>query len=52
MSFYALLPNHERAKQHTNGVIKKTIVKLPHHRGVVLGYPMENKMPLAHHAIK
>jgi hypothetical protein len=48
---YAMLPHHEGAKQDTIGVIKRTNVKLPHHRGLMLSYPMENKMPFAHHAI-
>jgi hypothetical protein len=52
MFLYALSLDYERVKQHTIKVTKKTNVKLPHHRGVGLGYPMENEIPLAHHAIK
>jgi hypothetical protein len=33
-------------------VAKKANVKLQHRKGLVRAYPMENKMPLVHHAIK
>jgi hypothetical protein len=49
---YALLPCHEEVKRNTIGIIKGTNAKLPHHRGHVPTYPMENKMPLIHHTIK
>jgi hypothetical protein len=50
--FLCPLPHHEGAKQNTIGVTRRVNAKLLHHRGFMLGYPMENKMPLAHHAIK
>jgi hypothetical protein len=40
------------AKQNTIGVIKKTNVKLWHHKGFVLLYLVEDEMPLIHHIIK
>jgi hypothetical protein len=49
---YAMLPHHEGAKQDTIGVTRRTNVKLSHHRGLMLNYPMENEMSLTHHAIK
>jgi hypothetical protein len=33
-------------------VTRTTNVKLQHRKGLVRAYPMENKMPLIHHAIK
>jgi len=33
-------------------VTRRANAKLAHHRGLVLRYPMENEMSLAHHAIK
>jgi hypothetical protein len=42
---YAHLPHFEKAKQVTVGVIKGANVKLSHHRGCMLTYPMENEMP-------
>jgi hypothetical protein len=41
---YALSSQHNEAKWNTNGIAKGTSVKL--------AYPMKNKMPLVHHAIK
>ncbi len=49
---YALLPCHEGEKQNTIEVIRKTNAKLPHHKGLMLAYPMENEMPLIYHVIK
>jgi hypothetical protein len=49
---HALLPHHKGAKQNIIGVIKRVNAKLPHHRGLMSGYPMENEMSLAHHVIK
>jgi hypothetical protein len=49
---YAILPHHERVKQNTIGVTRRINVKLPHHKGFMLGYPMENVMSFARHAIK
>jgi hypothetical protein len=49
---YAMLPHHERAKQDTIKVTRRTNVKLSHHKGLMLSYLMENEMPLTHHAIK
>jgi hypothetical protein len=31
---------------------KGASVKLPHHKGLVLAYPMENEMPFVHHTIE
>jgi hypothetical protein len=36
-------------EEDTIGVTKITNAKQPHYRGLVLIYPMENKMPLVHH---
>jgi len=47
---YAHLPCFEKAKQDTIGVIRGTNAKLPHHRGLMLIYPVENEMPFLHHA--
>ncbi len=49
---YALLAHHEDGKRNTIGVIKKTSVKLPHHRGLALTYLMENGMSFVHHVIE
>jgi hypothetical protein len=49
---YALLPCHEGAKWDTIGVIKGINVRLPHHKGITVAYPMENKMPLVLHVIE
>ncbi len=49
---YVVLPHHEGAKRDTIRVIKGTSAKLPHHRGHVPTYPMENEMSLIHHAKK
>jgi hypothetical protein len=48
----ALLPYQEGAKQDTIGVTQKTSAKLPHHRGPMPTYPMENKMPFGHHIVE
>jgi hypothetical protein len=47
--FYTILPHHKGVKQNTIGVIIITNVKLPHHKGFMPVYPMENKMSFAHH---
>jgi hypothetical protein len=52
MFLYAMLPHHEKANRNTIWVTRRTNAKLPHHRGIVLGHPMENEMPFTHHAIK
>jgi hypothetical protein len=49
---YVVLPYHEGAKQDTIGVIRRANAKLPHHRGHVPTYPMENEMSLIHNARK
>jgi hypothetical protein len=49
---YASLPCHKGAKQDTIGVIKGTNAKLPHHRGLLLVYQMENETPLVRHAVE
>jgi hypothetical protein len=49
---FALLPYYERVKWHTIGVTRGASAKLPHHKGHVPTYPMENKMPFVHHIIK
>jgi len=38
--------------KETIGVTRRANAKLAHHKVLVLGYPMENEMSLAHHAIK
>jgi hypothetical protein len=43
---YALLPLHKEVEENTIGVTKIANAKQPHHRGLGLIYPMENKMPL------
>jgi hypothetical protein len=47
---YAMLPFHKGVEQNTIGITKGTNVKQPHHRGLVLAYLVENKMPLVHHS--
>jgi hypothetical protein len=49
---YAQLPFPEKTKQNTIEVTKETNVKLPHHKGHVLIYSLENKMPFIHYIIK
>jgi hypothetical protein len=49
---YAPLACHEGGKRNTIGVIKKTSVKLPHHKGLVLTYLMENEMSFVHHVME
>jgi len=49
---YALLSHHEGVKRTTIGVIRGVSAKLPHHRGIVLAYPMENKVPFVCHKVK
>jgi hypothetical protein len=49
---YALSPYHERAKRDTIGVVKRINVKLSHCIGLMLIYPMENKMPFVHHVVE
>ncbi len=39
------------AKQDTTEVARGTNAKLPHHKGHVPTYQVENKMPLVHHVI-
>jgi hypothetical protein len=46
---YALLPLHEEVEQDTIGVTRGVNAKQPHHKGLVLVYPVENKTPLVHH---
>jgi hypothetical protein len=36
----------------TIGVAGGANAKLPHYTGLLLAYPMENKIPLVHHTIK
>jgi hypothetical protein len=40
---YAPLPYNEGAKRNTIRVIKGANVRLSHHKGLVLIYPMENE---------
>jgi hypothetical protein len=40
---YALLPLHKEVEEDTIGVTKITNAKQPHHRGLVLIYPVEKK---------
>jgi hypothetical protein len=49
---YAQWPPFEGAKQNTIGVIRRANAKLIHHKGHVLIYQMENKMPFIHHVVK
>jgi hypothetical protein len=49
---YAQLPFFRKAKQNTIEVTKEINAKLPHHRGHVLTYPLENKMPFINYIIK
>jgi hypothetical protein len=49
---YALLLRHKEAKCDTIGGIRGTSAKLPHHKGLVLTYPMENETPFIHHVVK
>jgi hypothetical protein len=49
---YDMLPHHKKAKQNTIGITKGTSVKLPHHMGHLLAYPMKNETPLIHHTIE
>jgi hypothetical protein len=49
---YALLPCHKGAKWNTIVVTKGASAKLPHHKGLVPTYPIENKTPFIHHAIE
>jgi hypothetical protein len=49
---YALSPRNKGGKWNTIGVARKASAKLPHCMGLMLTYPMENKMPLIHHAIE
>jgi hypothetical protein len=39
-------------EQDTIGVTKGANAKQPHHKGLVLTYLVENKMPLVHHVKK
>jgi hypothetical protein len=48
--YYAHLPCFEKAKQDTIGVIRGVNAKLPHHKGFMLIYPVENEMSFLHHA--
>jgi len=48
---YALLPCHKEVKQNIIKVIRGASAKLPHHRGLVLAHPMENKMPFVYHVV-
>jgi hypothetical protein len=41
-----------RGKRDFIRVMKGTNAKLPHHRGLTLSYPMENKTPFVCHVIK
>ncbi len=43
MFLYAHLPFLEEAKQNTIEITKETNAKLPHHKGHVLTYSLENK---------
>jgi hypothetical protein len=45
-------PPFEGAKQDTIGVIEGTNAKLPHHRGLMPTYQMENEIPFVHHVVK
>jgi hypothetical protein len=40
------------AKRNTTGVTRRVSANLPHHKGPMPAYPMENKMPLIHNVIK
>jgi hypothetical protein len=50
--FMRCCPTMKRQNKDTIGVTIIANAKLAHHRGLVLSYPMENEMSLAHHAIK
>jgi len=50
--FYALLSHYKGAKWSTVGVTKEINDRLPHHRGFMLAYLMENETSLVHHIIK
>jgi hypothetical protein len=52
MFLYAPLPYHEGAKQDTIGVTRRASVRLPHHRGFALIYPMLNETPFLCHVIE
>jgi len=49
---HALLACHKGAKQDTIGVTRGADAELPHHKGLVPTYPMENKMSFVHHIIE
>jgi len=42
----------KRQNKDTIGVTIIANAKLAHHKGLVLGYPMENEISFAHHGIK
>jgi hypothetical protein len=46
------MASFEWVKQDTTKVARGTNAKLPHHKGHVPTYPMENEMSLIHHVIK
>jgi hypothetical protein len=51
-SRYGLSTRHEEAKRNTIGVVGGANAKLSHCTSPMLIYPMENKMPLVHHAVE
>jgi hypothetical protein len=42
----------EGVKQNIIRVIKRANAKLPHHKGLVLAYLVENKILFVHHVVK
>jgi hypothetical protein len=46
------MPPLKGVKQDTIGVTKGTNAKLPHHKGHVPTFPMENEMSFVHHVVK
>jgi hypothetical protein len=47
---HVALPRRGKTRHHWGN--KRTSAKLPHHKGLALIYPMENKMLVVHHIIK
>jgi hypothetical protein len=47
-----MLPYHKKAKGDTIGVVRGSNAKLPHHKGHVPAYLMENEMSFLHQIVK
>jgi hypothetical protein len=43
-----MVPFHKGVEQNTIQITKGANVKQPHHKGLMLTYPVENEMPLVH----